>query len=559
MKIIAESASNHQGKLPVLLGMAEAAAYAGADIFTVQVFRTDAFCEPEYERRDIVEEIEFSDAEWEQVFARCRELEIEVVPCPLDGPSLELVVAAGFKLIKIHATDILNLPLLEAIVAHDLRVLLETQAATARDIDIAVGALGRERIECLIHGFSNYPTEGEDLNLNALDHMQERWQLPVGFADHSLDTAGVPLMCLAKGCAYLEKHIAVSRNDRYYDWQVSLEKESFAIMVQEIRRYKKVLGKGIKHPVPSEVAFRNVLYKKYFPQEDGLKVYRSDRGLNFYEYKYREYAKEHVVGLLIARLKSHRLKEKVIRPLRNDALIFDLAARLGRSELTSKLMLATSWLDEDKRLIEEAEKRSLAAFAGDPLSVLDRMMDAAEQEKAGAVLRITGDNPLCDPDIIDAMIKLYLEHDLDYVRANNLPIGISAELYSVGYLQHLYQHIEDPNTSEYLSWFVMDIPGGRKGAIDVEYKGQQLWNYALTVDYEEDLERVLQLVGKINPAHFRDIGLADILAGVGAFKTIPPEAPVKLPKGMVVSFADFIERQRNMEYEIRETYHADKA
>ncbi|MEM1000999.1 MAG: N-acetylneuraminate synthase family protein, partial [Bacteroidota bacterium] len=475
MKIIAESASNHQGKLDVLLGMAEAAAYAGADLFTVQVFRTDAFCEPEYERRDIVEEIEFSDAEWAQVFVRCRELDLAVVPCPLDGPSLDLVVAAGYKLVKIHATDILNLPFLEAIVAHDLRVLLETQAATARDIDRALGVLGRERIECLIHGFSNYPTEGEDLNLNALDHMRARWQLPVGFADHSLDTKGVPLMCLAKGCTYLEKHITVSRNDRYYDWQVSLEKEAFAVLVKEVRRYRKVLGKGIKHPVPAEVAFRNVLYKKYFPEADGPKVYRSDRGLNFYDYQYRTHDKANVVGLLIARLKSHRLKEKVIRPLRDDMLIFDLADRLGRSQYTRKFMLATSHLEEDQRLVEEAEKRGLAAFAGDPLSVLDRMLDAAEQEKAGAVLRITGDNPLCDPDIIDAMIQLYLEHDLDYVRANNLPIGISAELYSIGYLQYLYQHIEDPNTSEYLSWFVMDIPGGRKGAIDVAFRGEALW------------------------------------------------------------------------------------
>ena len=46
---------------------------------------------------------------------------------------------------------------------------------------------------------------------------------------------------------------------------------------------------------------------------------------------------------------------------------------------------------------------------------------------------------------------------------------------------------------------------------------------------------------------------------VRAFKTIPAEAPVKLPKGTTVTFGEFIERQRSMDYEIRETYHADKA
>lgn len=547
MKIIAESASTHQGKFPVLLGMADAAAYAGADIFTVQIFRIDAFCEPEYERREIVEEIQFSDSEWRQVFSHCEALGLEVVPCPLDMPSLALCVDAGFKLIKIHATDLLNLPFLEAIVQADLRVLLETQAATSRDIDLAIGVLGHDRIECLIHGFSNYPTEGADLNLNALDHMAERWQLPVGFADHSLDTKGIPLMCLAKGCTYLEKHICVSRNDRYYDWQVCLEKESFAIMVQEIQRYTTMLGKGIKHPVPSEIAFRNVLYKKYFETEDGLKVYRSDRGKNFYQYKYRDFERENVVGLLIARLKSHRLKQKVIKHLRDDALIFDLASRLQRSELTRKFILATSVLEEDAPLLAEAAKRDLPAFAGDPLSVLDRMLDAAELEKAGAVLRITGDNPLTDPEIIDRMIRLYLDNDLDYVRANNLPIGISAELYSIRYLQHLYQHIEDPNESEYLSWFVMEVPGGRKGAIDVEFEGKTLWKYALTVDFQEDFDRATDLIEKLNPEKFADISLKDVLSGVEAFKEISATAIVKLPRGTTVSFGEFVEKQMNME------------
>lgn len=556
MKIIAESASNHQGKFPVLLGLADASAYAGADLFTVQVFRTDAFCEPEYERRGIVEEIEFTLDQWRELFAHCRELGIEVLPCPLDGPSLDFVAAEGFKLIKIHATDILNMPFLETVVKHDLRVILETQAATARDIDLALSVLGRDRIECLIQGFSNYPTEGEDLNLNALEQMKTRWKLPVGFADHSLDTTGVPVMCLAKGCAYLEKHISVSRNDRYYDWQVCLEKEAFAMMMQEVRRYTKVLGKGIKHPVPAEIKFRNVLYKKYFDTDEGLKVYRSDRGMSFYEHKYQDFDKTKVLGLLIARLKSYRLKEKVLRPLRDDLLIFDLVDRLGRSEKTSQFVLATSWLEEDARLVAEAEKRGVATYTGDPLSVIDRMLDIAEKEKAGAVLRITGDNPLTDPDIIDAMIDLYLKHDLDYVRGNNLPIGVTAELYSTSYLQYMYQQMEDPNTSEYLSWFVMEVPGGRKGAIDVEYNGRDMYGYAFSVDYQEDFDQTMRLIEKINPAKFRDLRLADVLSGLDDFKVVPDDAPVKLPGGKVVSFIEFIERQRDMEYVVRETYHA---
>ncbi|MCD4735151.1 MAG: N-acetylneuraminate synthase family protein, partial [Bacteroidales bacterium] len=455
MKIIAESAFNHNGDLQYLLELAKASKDSGADFFTVQIYSTNQFCTKDYSKYDICKEAELSANQWISVFKYCKDVDIDIIPCVLDYKSLDLAIEYAYKLIKIHATDLLNIPFLQYIASKDVKVLLETQCATKRDIQIAVDIL-KNKIEAIFHGFSNYPTEYDDLNINALDHIRKLWpENKIGFADHTLDLSGIPLMVLAKDVEYLEKHITLSRNNRHYDWQASLEPEEFRIMVEQIKHYKKAMGKGFKHPVKSESAYRHIMYKRYIESGKEVSVKRSDNDLDFYEYMLKNHKKDRVIGIIIARLKSNRLPKKVFRQFHNDFLVFDLIRRVSTANRVEKVILATSFLEEDKPLIDEAKERSLECYAGDPLSVIDRMLDIAEKERAGAVFRITGDNPFTDPYLLDRMVDLYLEHDLDYVRVNNLPFGITAELYSTLYLQKLYYTIENPYQTEYLTWFVM--------------------------------------------------------------------------------------------------------
>ena len=83
----------------------------------------------------------------------------------------------------------------------------------------------------------------------------------------------------------------------------------------------------------------------------------------------------------------------------------------------------------------------------------------------GAIFRVTGDNPLTDPSLMQEMIELYLDNSLDYVRVEIVPFGMSAELFSTEYLWRLYLNMENPMTSEYLTWFVLQDKTARKGSI----------------------------------------------------------------------------------------------
>lgn len=554
MKIIAESASNHQGNYDYLVELAKAAADAGADYFTAQVLEPTAFCDETYSSLQVVKDVSFDQATWCIFFNECKTININFIPCPADSLSLEFCLNEGFALIKLHGTDLLNIPMLEKIAKADVKVLVETQLATERDINLALQIIGTDKVEALFHGYSNYPSEEEELNLGALNDMREKWGLPLGFADHTTDTTEVPLMVMAIGCEWIEKHITLSRNHRRYDWQPSLNPNEFSIMVSQIRLYSKAMGSGIKHPSVTECSMRDVMYKRYIKGEKGLNVIRADHGPNYYEHLYEQYDSDRIVTTVIARLKSTRLKRKVLHKFRNDSMIFDLMKYVGKSQSVSKTVLATSYLDLDQDLVDEANNRDVNVYRGHPMIVIDRLLDVAEKERAGAIFRITGDMPFADPVLMDRMAELRREHNLDFVRVMNFPLGMSAELYSTAYLQKLYQKMENPHQSEYLGWFVLLDKEARKGCVKVEFNDQDLSAYSLTVDYQEDLDRCHALMDIIGKADITDITLEDILANLNQLSKVDTEMEIKLPGGQRMKYSEFVDMQWNQGFNIVEPF-----
>ena len=428
-------------------------------------------------------------------------------------------------------------------------MILETQLATERDIDLALSFIKKDKVICLMHGYSNYPTEGSELNLNSIDFMKTNWELPVGFADHSLETDTIPAMALAKGITWIEKHITNSRNDRNYDWQASLDPEDFSIFVQNLKKYSKTLGIKFKHPTREEYLMRRVMYKKYKINGNKINVIRSDKGLDYYDYKYSKYDNNNIITAVIGRLKSTRLKKKIIRNFYEDKMVFDLMTNIKKSKISKKNILTSSYLNSDSELISEAKSRNIEFFCGHPENVIDRMISLAEQEKAKGVFRVTADMPFADPAIMDQMGILFKRHNLDYVRAMNCPVGLSAELFSINYLQKLYQKIDNPNETEYLGWFVTKDQNAKKGCIEIDYLGKDLSCYSLTVDYQEDLDSCLKLLHHINKK-IDDLSLVDILSNLKLLQKIDKNKYFKMPYGTQMKYSEYLDMQWNQGFNV---------
>jgi N-acetylneuraminate synthase len=299
--VIAEAGVNHNGRLDVALALVDAAADAGADVVKFQTFRTDqmttrAASKADYQLRntgvvesqlDMLKALELDDAAHHRLLAHCRARGIEFLSTPFDLQSLALLVKGlGLKRIKVGSGDLTNAPLLLAIARFGCAVILSTGMATVDEIAEALGVLAfgysedrepaRTRFKAafdspagkdalrdkvvLLHCTSDYPAADDEINLRAMDTLAERFQLPVGFSDHSVGIA-VPIASVANGATVIEKHLTLDRKMPGPDHVASIEPAEFKTMVAGVRQVERALGARGKVPTPSELKTRPIARK----------------------------------------------------------------------------------------------------------------------------------------------------------------------------------------------------------------------------------------------------------------------------------------------------------
>ena len=117
----------------------------------------------------------------------------------------------------------------------------------------------REKVT-LLHCTSEYPTPMENINLKAMDVLQQAFGLRVGYSDHSVGLV-VPIAAAARGATVIEKHFTLDRTQQGPDHQVSLEPDELKSMVHGIRDVEKALGQKLKCPQPLELENQKVVRK----------------------------------------------------------------------------------------------------------------------------------------------------------------------------------------------------------------------------------------------------------------------------------------------------------
>jgi len=269
MKVIAETASNHMGELPYLKELSISSKDAGADLITVQVLDLEAFVTP-YDKLSYPNfvKVAFSQKEWINYFEWCNSKSINVLPCILDYPSAKMCIEQGFSSVKIHASDIVNINFLKYVNTNFDKVFLEFGGADLKEISTALSVLKSTEV-VLLYGFNAYPTKIENQNLNFLKTLNYLFSCKTGFCDHSINNEFIPLLAMAKGASYLEKHVTLdSKNEDRFDWQVSVEPSELKKMAMQIKEYLPSFGDPFREVSDSEKQFRKLVYKKLVLNKD---------------------------------------------------------------------------------------------------------------------------------------------------------------------------------------------------------------------------------------------------------------------------------------------------
>lgn len=267
--IIAEAGVNHNGNIDMAKRLIEAAAEAGVDYVKFQTFKSEKLVsrhatKADYQKANtggedsqlkMLQQLELSRDDHFLLIEHCKKCGIKFLSTAFDLESIEFLHSLNLDLWKIPSGEITNLPYLRSIAQKGGRVIMSTGMCDLSDIEAALKALisngtPKENIT-LLHCNTEYPTPWNDVNLRAMHDIAKRFNVPVGYSDHTRGIE-VPIAAVALGATVIEKHFTLDNNLPGPDHKASLEPHQLKAMVDAIRHIECALGSGTKQVSESE-------------------------------------------------------------------------------------------------------------------------------------------------------------------------------------------------------------------------------------------------------------------------------------------------------------------
>jgi len=217
------------------------------------------------------------------------------------------------------------------------------------------------------------------------------------------------------------------------------------------------------------------------------------------------------IGCIIqARMSSTRLPGKVLMKIddKNSAL-FTLINQLKYSKKLDKIILATTNLKNDDAIIDLMKKMKITTFRGDPNNVLDRYYKCAKKFSCSIIVRITADNPLIDPTIVDKTVEKFTSNSFDCVSnvyPRTYPYGTEIEVFSFQALERVWNQSTNDYEKEHVTPFFYRNP--EKFRIGTVNNKKNLSSLRWTMDTMDDLIFIKKITSKIKK---RPILMNDIL------------------------------------------------
>ena len=267
--IIAEAGVNHNGSIQLAKKLIDKAVFSGADAVKFQTFKAKNVVsknapKADYQKQttdsresqfDMVKKLELNERTHKELIAYCKEANIMFLSTPFDLDSVDLLNELGLQIFKIPSGEITNLPYLRRIGSLNKKVILSTGMSDLKEIGEAIQILTnagtyKENITVL-HANTMYPTPMEDVNLRAMQTIKNKFDVAVGYSDHTLGIE-VDIAAVAMGATIIEKHFTIDKTMDGPDHKSSIDPEELNAMVSSIRNIEKALGSSIKKPSKSE-------------------------------------------------------------------------------------------------------------------------------------------------------------------------------------------------------------------------------------------------------------------------------------------------------------------
>lgn len=206
---------------------------------------------------------------------------------------------------------------------------------------------------------------------------------------------------------------------------------------------------------------------------------------------------------------STRLPGKVLTDLGGKTALARVVSRLSRARMIDDVIVATSNLASDDPIVRECEYLRVPCFRGSESDVLDRYHQASQEFGVEAVVRITSDCPVIDPELVDETVRVFESQMADYasnVIPRTYPRGLDTEVFTTEALVWAWLEAREVHQREHVTPYFYEHPEVFRmvsATSNADYSSHR-W----TLDTPEDLELIRAIYSRFDNRddfHWQDV------------------------------------------------------
>ena len=219
---------------------------------------------------------------------------------------------------------------------------------------------------------------------------------------------------------------------------------------------------------------------------------------------------------------SSRLPGKVLMEIDSKPVLQILIERLSGSKYIDEVIVAATTNPSDDKIEELCKNMNVNIYRGSEDDVLGRVVNAVESVKGDLIVEITGDCPLMDPEVADAVIEEYVSNypEYDYVTnigyiknaVREIPLGMDVRVFSFNDLKQISELTDDKEDREHVSLYFFRTGKDKYKLhnITTPDKWKRDYKPRLCLDTSEDFE-VIKIIHESLVKEKSDFNLEDIL------------------------------------------------
>jgi len=212
-----------------------------------------------------------------------------------------------------------------------------------------------------------------------------------------------------------------------------------------------------------------------------------------------------IYAIIQARIGSTRLPGKVLKRHRNKTMLEVLVSRLSHSKLVETIIVATSDLAQDDPISNLCKENGWLLFRGSETDCLDRYYQSAQAfgaQSGDTIVRITGDCPLIDPELVDKVVGHFFERNVDYAanntppEARRFPDGSDVEVFTFDALARAWKEAESAHDREHVTFYLWKNNNNFKISQYSQIPDES--KFRITLDYSEDYEVITFILDELD-------------------------------------------------------------